>query len=239
LEEGTAVPAPALPSGSGDRVLDSIPPWGSGARAVAAWLIRLHGSRGIGEPEVVSGGRGPWRLGANALLLGAGERAALIATQSDPPPGEAVQAALVLHRLDAGGRTKRLALTGEADANGVDGTLAPAGRCVVVGGWTGVDAPAVWVVDLSAMAVRVALTLDRERAGRSPERRSPRARRSAGTWISSRSARPGACRSRAATCRRRAAPADARHPVSTNLTPPSPSGRLAPCPLRATCPPSA
>ncbi|HEY6763068.1 MAG TPA: VCBS repeat-containing protein [Baekduia sp.] len=142
------LPAPVPAAGDGRLELGASDVWANGTPPVLSWTVDLPGDEGASAPLLQAGPR-TWRLGESELLVGATPGAALVATSSDAPPGEANLWALVLRRLDDDGGTKRRELVKENETF-AGGALTTAGRCLLVSGWTATP-PMVWAIDARSL----------------------------------------------------------------------------------------
>jgi FG-GAP-like repeat len=146
---GKAFPRPVVDAPV--RLLAPTAPWASGSDPRVAWLTIKPGPARHETPVVAAPGRRGVLLGPDDVLLGLTHDVALVETQPAVPSGANQTAQLKLYALSSSGTPATRELTQRADFD-ADGTLAPAGRCVVVSGWG--NAPTtVWAVDAHTLDV--------------------------------------------------------------------------------------
>jgi hypothetical protein len=133
------------------RLVAPVSPWASGSDPRVSWLTTKPEPARHETPVVAAPGRRGTLLGPNDVLLGLTRDVALVETQPDVPNGANQTARLKLYALSSSSHPVTRGLTTEADFD-ADGTLAPAGRCVVVGGW-GNTPTTVWAVDARTLDV--------------------------------------------------------------------------------------
>jgi hypothetical protein len=133
------------------RLAAPISPWASGSDPRVAWVTIKPEPARHETPVIAAPGRRGTLLGPDDVLLGLTREVALVETQPDVPNGANQTAQLKLYALSSSGKPATRELTTEADFD-ADGTMMPAGRCVVVSGW-GNTPTTVWAVDARTLDV--------------------------------------------------------------------------------------
>jgi hypothetical protein len=146
---GRAFPRPVVSAPV--RLSAPVSPWASGSDPRVAWQTVKPEPARHDTPVVAAPGRRGTLLGPDDVLLGLTREVALVETQPDVDNGANQTAQLKLYALSSSGKPATRELTALADFD-AHGTMAPAGRCVVVGGWG--NAPTtVWTVDARTLDI--------------------------------------------------------------------------------------